>query len=277
MESFKEKFFSELNTTLTGAASLCIKVILALIIFFIGYKLISWVRRIVRKSLVRIDADPGVSGFIDSMIRIGLDILLILGILGWVGVQSATIAAILASAGLALGMALQGSLSNVAGGVLILVLKPFRIGDYIVEDSKKNAGTVKEIGLFYTKLATIDNRIVVLPNGTLANCSITNYTMENTMKLDLTVGISYQADTAKAKGILEDILNNDADTIKKDEMEVFVKELSDSSVVLGFRAWVKGDKYWPTKYRILETVKTRFETEGIQIPYQQIDVHVQDN
>ena len=127
MEAFKEKFFSELNTTLSGVASLCIKVILALIIFFIGYKMISWVRKIVRKSLVKIDADPGVRGFIDSTIRVGLDILLILGILGWVGVQSATIAAILASAGLALGMALQGSLSNVAGGVLILVLKPFRI------------------------------------------------------------------------------------------------------------------------------------------------------
>jgi len=276
MEAFVNQFFDEMNTTAKSAAGFCMKVILALIIFFIGVKLIHWVRNIAKRSLGRINADEGVTKFIDNSIRIILYIILILVILSFFGVQPATIAAILASAGLALGMSIQGSLSNVAGGVLILILKPFQVGDYIIEDAHKNEGTVKEIGLFYTKLATIDYRIVVLPNGTLANTSITNVTREDARKLDLTVGISYESDIKKTKEILYDVVRTDPSTIKEDELQVFVKELADSAVIMGIRSWVVTDQFWDSRCRILENIKLRFDEAGIDIPYNQVEISFKD-
>jgi small conductance mechanosensitive channel len=167
-------------------------------------------------------------------------------------------------------------LSNFAGGVLILVLKPFVVGDYIVEDNKGREGTVKEIQLFYTKLVTADNKTVIIPNGSLANTSLTNVTAQDKRRLDFTVGISYDADLKKAKAILEDLFKKD-EAIKKDkEIVVFVDSLGDSAVVLGARGWVASGDYWNTRWRILENVKLALDENGIGIPYQQIDVHVKE-
>ncbi len=251
-----------------------ISVLLALIVFVVGAKVIKWLRKIVRKSLERANVDKGVQQFLDSMLKYGLYGLLIFSIGKKFGLDTASVAALFASAGVAIGLALQGSLSNFAGGVLILLLKPFVVGDYIIEDTNKNEGTVAEIQIFYTKLYTLDNRTVIIPNGTLANNSITNITAQDRRRLDLRVDISYQADLKKAKRILEQLLVEDECILQEKEKNIFVDSLGESSVVLGLRAWVKTEEYWKTRWKLIEEIKLTFDEEGIEIPYKQVDVHV---
>ena len=251
-----------------------IKVILALVVFEIGRRLIKWVRKIVRISMEKSNVDEGVKQFVDSLLKFGLLALLIFSISTHFGVDTASIAALFASAGVAVGLALQGSLSNSAGGVLILILKPFVVGDYIVEDNNKNEGTVKEIQLFYTKLTTLDNRTIIIPNGMLTNNSLTNVTEKNERKLDLKVDISYESDLRKAKDILRRLIDAEERILKDEEILVFVHELGTSSVVLGLRAWVKAEDYWDVRWKLLEDIKLTMDAEGIVIPYQQVTVHV---
>ena len=251
-----------------------LKVLFAILIFCVGRILIKWIRKIVGKSLERSNVDKGVEQFVDSMLKFSLYFVLIFMIATKFGVDTASVAAVIASAGVALGLALQGSLSNFAGGVLILILKPFKVGDYIIEDTNKNEGTVKEIQIFYTKLTTVDNRTIVIPNGMLTNNSLTNVTEKDERQLDLRIGIAYHADLRKAKGILEKLLREDAAVLKDDQMNVFVAELSDSAVVLGVRAWVKNSEFWPAKWRMLENIKLELEDNGIEIPYPQMTVHM---
>ena len=249
------------------------KVIFALVVFFIGRFLIQWVRRIVRGSLERSRADRGVAQFVDSLLKFVLYILLLFSIATNFRLDTATVAAVVASCGLALGLALQGSLANFAGGVLILVLKPFEVGDYIVEDTNKNEGTVKEIQIFYTKLSTVDNKTIVIPNGILTNNSLTNFTANEERQLDLKVDIAYGADLPKAKSLLEEMLLADESVLRDQEIRIFVDHLGESSVVLGARAWVKNEEYWPARWRLLEKIKLCFDENGIEIPYRQVVVH----
>lgn len=251
-----------------------IKVLIALIAFFIGRILIKWVRKIVRASLERSEADKGVEQFVDSVLKAGLYILLIFSIAAKLGVDTTSVAALVASGGVAIGLALQGSLSNFAGGVLILLLKPFTVGDYIMEDSNGNEGTVKEIQIFYTKLSTIDNKTIVIPNGMLTNNSLTNATAKDVRRLDLKVDISYHADLRKAKDIIENLLKKDDCILKDEEITVFVDELAASAVIIGARAWVKSEDFWPTRWRLLEEIKLTLDARGIEIPYQQVTVHM---
>lgn len=253
-----------------------IKVVLTFIVFLIGKKLIKFVRKIVRRSLERSGVDKGVEQFVDSVIKFVLYTLLIVSIAANFGVDTASFAALLASGGVAVGLALQGSLSNFAGGVLILLLKPFVVGDYIIEDNHKNEGTVKEIQIFYTKLSTVDNKTIVIPNGMLSNSSLTNVTAKEMRRLDLNIDVSYDADLKKAKGIIETLVRNDAAIIKDKEILVFVNELAASSVVIGVRAWVRTDDYWMTRWRLLEEVKLALDDNGIEIPYQQMTVHMKE-
>ena len=251
-----------------------IKVLVALIAFFIGRILIKWARKIVRASLERSEADKGVEQFVDSVLKAGLYILLIFSIAAKLGVDTTSVAALVASGGVAIGLALQGSLSNFAGGVLILLLKPFTVGDYIIEDSNGNEGTVKEIQIFYTKLSTIDNKTIVIPNGMLTNNSLTNATAKDVRRLDLKVDISYHADLRKAKDIIENLLKKDDCILKDEEITVFVDELAASAVIIGARAWVKSEDFWPTRWRLLEEIKLTLDARGIVIPYQQVTVHM---
>jgi len=251
-----------------------IKVILTLVFFEIGRRLIKWVRKLVRISLEKSSVDKGVEQFVDSFLKFGLYALLIFTIATNFGVDTASVAALLASAGVAVGLALQGSLSNFAGGVLILILKPFVVGDYIVEDNNKNEGTVKEIQLFYTKLTTLDNRTIIIPNGMLTNNSLTNVTEKNERKLDLKVDISYESDLRKAKEVLRRLIDAEERILKEEEIQVFVHELGASSVVLGLRAWVKADDYWDVRWKLLEDIKLTMDAEGIEIPYTQVTVHM---
>lgn len=253
-----------------------IQVLLALVFFFVGSKVIKWIRKIVRKSFERANADAGVSQFVDSMLKFGLYALLIFIIATKFGVESSSVAALIASAGVAVGLALQGSLSNFAGGILILLLKPFAVGDYIIVTQEGIEGTVKEIQIFYTKLATVDNQTVVVPNSILTNNSLTNVTARPERKLDLKVGISYDADLKKAKSLIEDMLLHDESIIQDEEIRVFVASLEDSAVMIGLRAWVKTEEYWATRWRLMEEIKLTFDAEGIDIPYNQLTVHVRE-
>ncbi|MFR4516527.1 MAG: mechanosensitive ion channel family protein [Dorea sp.] len=254
-----------------------LKVLAALVAFFVGRLVIRWIRKIVRRSFERSGADKGVEQFVDSLLKYGLYALLVFSLISSLGFDTTSVAAVLASGGVAIGLALQGSLSNFAGGVLILLLKPFVVGDYIIEDSNGKEGTVKEIQIFYTKLSTIDNKTIVIPNGMLTNNSITNATAKDERQLDLRVGISYDADIRQAKSVIENLLIKDECIIKNEQINVFVHELADSAVVLGIRAWVKNEEYWETRWRLLEEIKLLLDENGIEIPYPQMTVHMQKN
>lgn len=254
-----------------------LKVLAALVAFFVGRLVIRWIRKIVRRSFERSGADKGVEQFVDSLLKYGLYALLVFSLISSLGFDTTSVAAVLASGGVAIGLALQGSLSNFAGGVLILLLKPFVVGDYIIEDSNGKEGTVKEIQIFYTKLSTIDNKTIVIPNGMLTNNSITNATAKDERQLDLRVGISYDADIRQAKSVIENLLIKDECIIKNEQINVFVHELADNAVVLGIRAWVKNEEYWETRWRLLEEIKILLDENGIEIPYPQMAVHMKEN
>ena len=251
-----------------------IDVLLALVAFFVGGRIIRWIRKLVRRSFDRTHADAGVAQFIDSMLKFGLYALLIFIIATNFGIESSSIAALIASAGVAVGLALQGSLSNFAGGILILLLKPFAVGDYIIVTQENIEGTVKEIQIFYTKLATVDNQTVVVPNSILTNNSLTNVTARPERQLDLKVGIAYDSDLRKAKSLIEDMLTNDPCVIQDEEIKVFVAALAESAVMIGLRAWVKTEEYWAVRWRLLEQIKTTFDAEQIEIPYNQLTINL---
>lgn len=256
--------------SIPGLITFGLKVLAALVAFFIGRLVIRWIRKIVRRSFERSGADKGVEQFVDSLLKYGLYALLVFSLISSLGFDTTSVAAVLASGGVAIGLALQGSLSNFAGGVLILLLKPFVVGDYIIEDTNGKEGTVKEIQIFYTKLSTIDNKTIVIPNGMLTNNSITNATAKDERQLDLRVGISYDADIRQAKSVIENLLIKDECIIKNEQINVFVHELADSAVVLGIRAWVKNEEYWETRWRLLEEIKILLDENGIDIPYPQM-------
>lgn len=251
-------------------------VVLALLVAYIGGKVIKSLRKILRKSLERRDAEEGVKQFADQVFKVFLWIVVVIIILGLFGVTASSLAAAVASLGVTAGLALQGSLSNFAGGMLILMLHPFRVGDYIIEDTNKNEGTVFEISIFYTKLRTVDNKIVVIPNGTLANSSLTNATKSNRRQLDLVVPISYDADIKKAKELLMELSQKETRRLAEEGVKVFVKELNGSSVDLGLRFWVPTEEYWNVRWDMLENIKLTFDAEGIGIPYTQLDIHMKE-
>lgn len=259
------------------ALNLGIRILLAVVTLMVGMWIIKMLRKLVKKSLERAKADIGVIQFMDSFMKIALYIVLGFMIAGSFGLDAASIVAVVGSAGVAVGLALQGSLSNIAGGVLILMLKPFKVGDYIREDAKGNEGTVTEIQMFYTKLLTFDGKTVVLPNGTLANTSLVNFTEANFRRLDLTVGISYDSDIKKAKEILTALLDSNQMVLKDKDKVVVVDALADSCVSLAVKCHVKTDDYWTLRGELLESIKLSFDKEGIQIPYPQVDVHSVSN
>lgn len=255
------------------ALHLGIRVLLALVFFFVGSQLIKLLRKLVKKSMTKADVELGAIQFVDSFLKTALYIVLILFLANSFGMDAASIVALLGSAGVAIGLAIQGSLSNLAGGVLILTLKPFRVGDYIQESATGKEGTVTEIQIFYTKLLTVDNKTVILPNGTLANNSLVNITAQKFRRLDVTIGVSYKADLKKAKDVLFNILQQDEAVLKEKEMVVFVDDLGSSSVIIGMRGWVKQEDYWMTKWRVTENCKLALDEAGIEIPFNQLDVH----
>lgn len=253
-----------------------LKVVLAIIVFFVGRKLIRWAVKLMKRSMERARLDEGVVQFACSAGKAVLYTMLIFNIAVSLGVTESSVAALLGTAGVAIGLALQGGLANLAGGVLLLVFKPFVVGDYIIQNQQNGCeGTVARIEMCYTTLLSIDNKKIVVPNGTLSNSTIINVTAKETRKLEIKVGISYESNIQKAKEILEKILLEDPDTQgDRSEMVVFVDQLADSAVIMGLRVWVPTDSYWPVKWRLNQKIKEEFVAQGIVIPYNQMDIYV---
>lgn len=250
------------------------QVVIAIFVYIVGSRIIHMITKMVRRSMERAGTDEGVKQFVIPLIKYSLYVVLIFVIMGFFGIATTSAVAVLGSAGVALGLALQGSLSNFAGGVLILLLKPFRVGDYIIEDSNKNEGTVSEISIFYTKLLTVDNKVIVIPNGMLSNSSLTNVTNTDKRRVDLVIGIGYESDIRTAKEALLAVAAEEPARLLEEEPVVFVNELSASSVDIGVRVWVSANDYWPAKWRMTEKIKYALDEKGISIPYQQIDVQI---
>lgn len=263
-----------LDTLPEKTLDLVIRILLAILFFAVGIQVIKVLRKIVVKSMERVNAELGAIQFVDSFIKIAMYVVLVLMLAASFGMDAASIVAVLGSAGVALGLALQGSLSNLAGGVLILVLKPFKVGDYIIEGVSDKEGEVSEIQIFYTKLVTPDNKVIVLPNGTLANNNLINVTANPCRRMDICVGISYQSDICCAKKTLLEILENDVKVMQDKERLVVVDELGDSCVKLLVRCWFRNEDYWEGKWRITEECKYALDKAGIEIPFPQLDVHV---
>lgn len=249
-----------------------LRVALVLVIFFVGRKLIKKIVSLCDQALKRHGMEVTVRRFFCNVIN-ALGYICMLGILlQTVGLTATSLTALVASAGVAVGLALQGSLSNFAGGVLILLMKPFVIGDYIVQGNTE--GTVKEIGLVYTELITADNRLIVIPNGTLIDSSIVNVTATGKRRLELSVGIGYKSDLKKAKEVLIRLGENDPARDPENPVNVFVSDLAESSVNLGLHVWVSSSEYWNAKWRLTENIKLAFDEEGIEIPFKQVEISV---
>lgn len=246
---------------------------LALVIFFVG-------RWLIEKFLSRValldnktKIDPGVAKFVRSLVRVALWALLIYFIADFLGVPTASFVALLGSIGVTVGLALQGSLSNFAGGLILMFLHPFKAGDYI-KTASDIEGTVVEIGLFFTTLRMADNKIITIPNGNLSAGNIINYNVLPVRRLSTTVGIAYEADTARAIELLTALIKNRKPLVNPEKALVYVKELGDSSVVLGLHYWVKTDDYWDEAWSINQAIKDVLDQNGIAIPFNQLDVHV---
>ncbi len=267
-----DRFQQYIDEYLPGVVAFGLRVVMALVVFFVGSRLIKLLRRIVRRSMERAGADVGVIQFIDSLLKAFLYFVLVMLIASGFGVDTTSVVALVGSAGLAAGLALQGSLANFAGGVLLLMVKPFKVGDYIVQGDLE--GTVSEIQMIYTYLLTPDNRKVVIPNGKLADNSLINVTAQEKRRLDIDVGISYTADLKKAKETGRKLLEQEERVLKEEDHLVVVSELADSAVILKLRFWVRPEDYWSTKWDMTEAVKLAFDAEGIEIPFNQVDVHM---
>lgn len=254
-----------------------INVIIALIIFWIGKVLINIVLKICKRFFERTKMEVSVSKFLNSLIKVGLYIVLISVLLETVGIKTTSFVAVLGTASLAIGLSIQGSLSNFAGGVLILILKPFVVGDYIIESASGKEGTVYKIDLFYTTLITLDNKKTVIPNGNLSNTSLTNVTAFDTRRVDFEIGISYDSDIKKAREILEETAKKNDLVIKDKEIFSYVANLDASQVTLGLRVWAKTSDYWTVKFDLTEAIKNELDANNIEIPFNQLVVHVEDS
>ncbi len=272
MEAVLQKTVDYFGGHIPGVAAFLVKIIVCIVIYIIGKNVIGWVVKTVRSMLLRTKMQTGAATFIVSMVKIFLYLILIFGLAMQFGVKESSVAALVASGGVAIGLALQGGLSNLAGGFLILLFQPFEVGDYILAQGEE--GTVQKVEILYTTLHTIDNRKVIIPNGNLANNVIVNATGADRRKLDITVGISYEDDISKAKQVLLQIIEHSEYVIREQEAQVFVSELGDSSVVMGLRCWVQTEQYLPALWQMNEQIKNEFDRAGLHIPFPQMDVHV---
>lgn len=247
-------------------------VLVAVLFIVAGLKIVSVLIKILRRSFDRSKMEASVSGFLLSMIRVFGYTLVLITAAAIVGFEVTSFVTILGTASLAIGLALQGALSNLAGGVLILLLKPFGLGDYIIENNKNNEGTVVSIDIFYTRLRTHDNRIVVIPNGILADNSLVNLTNEVKRKIEVKISIAYNSDIQKIKELVYGLLGADDRILAEEPQDVFIDSFDDSGMTLGIRAWVKTEDFWSTTWDLREKIKASFDANQIEIPYNRLEV-----
>ena len=264
-----------LNSLIEIGSSLSISLLMALAILIIGRQLVKLILRLITVALEKSNVEDTVRIFVTNLLNTLLMILVFIAAINQLGIETTSIIAVLGAAGLAIGLALQGSLSNFAAGILIVIYRPYKVGDYI--EAGSYAGTVKDIQIFSTVLKTPDNKIVVVPNGSIMNGSIVNYSDQDTRRIDLIVSCGYEDDIDKVRSVLEDILKKEKRVLKDPKPQIAVTELADRSVNFIFRPWVKRTDYLPVYYSLLEEVKKRFDKEGISIPYPQSDVHIHNH
>lgn len=251
-----------------------VQVIVAIIVLLVGIKIIKSVVKVIKKGFDRSHIDDGVGTFLTSLIKYALYFILVMAILSSFGIATGSVVALLGSAGLTIGMALQGSLSNFAGGVLILLLKPFVLGDYIIDGTTGEEGTVSNISIFYTRLKTIDNKVVLIPNGKLSDSCITNVSMMEKRRIDIYVTVSYSADLQKTKNVLNNVAISQVLRLEGEPIDIFVSELKDSAVEMGIRVWAKNEDYWTLKWKMTEDIKNALDANHIEIPFPQLDVNL---
>lgn len=252
---------------------LMFKAVIVILIWILGRKLIQYIKKLIVK-VVTPKLEPGVAGFLQSLAGILLNLVLIFAIIEYLGFPAASLATVLASAGLAVGLALQGSLANLAGGVLILINKPFSVGDYIVVGNLE--GTVTKIEICYTRMITIDNRTVVLPNGSLSNSNLINVSAEPERRVDLVIPISYENDIRAVRNLLMDIAKNNPKVLQDKGIEVYTKEFGQDSINILYRFWVKKEDYWDCYFGAQEAVRYGFLEKGFTIPFRQLDVSIKN-
>lgn len=248
--------------------------IMACLILIIGFKVLKYLVSLSKRIFERSNMDPTLQTFLLSFIKIGLKILVIFLAITRIGVAASSIVAVVGSAGLALGLSIQGSLANIAGGVLLLLIKPFEVGDYIIEDGSGKEGTVQSIGIMYTKLLSVDNKAILIPNGNLSNTSITNVTFQEKRRVDLVVGIEYSENIKKVRAILTELVENEPALLAEEPIQIYVSEFKDSCIDIGIRYWVKTEDYWNSRWRVLENIKNEFDKNGVSIPFNQLDVNI---
>lgn len=266
------KLEKAINALIEQGAQLGLTLVKALIVFLIGRLIINLINKVVKRVLIKRDIEPSVKTFVESLVNVVLTILLIVTVVGTLGVQTTSFAALLASAGVAIGMALSGNLSNFAGGLIILLLKPYRVGDYI--EYLNVGGTVKEIQIFHTVLATVDNKIIYIPNGSLSSGVVTNFSHQTMRRVDWTFSVDYGSDYEKVKDVIETILAHES-RILSEPAEPFIAlhALAGSSVNIVVRVWVNSSDYWPVYFDINKAVYETFNAEGIGFPFPQLTVH----
>lgn len=252
-----------------------IKIVVALVVLFVSFKLINFVSRKIEKSAEKKNADKTIVKTLAYIIKLFLKVLVAICLIGYLGIDTSGFTAIIASLGVCAGLAVNGTLSNLAGGALIILTRPFKIDDYI--EAQGYSGTVEAIHITYTRLKTPDNKVVYLPNGPLSSGNIVNYSVKDTRRVDFKFSISYDADFEKAKKIVNDILASHELVLDDPATFVRVTEHGASSINITARAWVKTDDYWTVNFDVIEAVKNAFDANGIEIPFNQLDVHVKNN
>lgn len=267
-------FIQSLEKYLPKIIAFGINVCIAIAIFAVGKIVISILMKIVKKFFKRANIEISVQKFLISLIRAILYFILFIILCNQVGIQTTSFVALLSTASLTIGLALQGSFSNFAGGVLILLIKPFKVGDYIVDGSSGTEGTVQKIDLFYTMIVTPDNKLITIPNGNLSNTHITNASAFEKRRVDITVGISYESDMEKAKETVRSVGMQEPAKLAEEDVFVGIKALAESEVTIVLRVWVKTQDYWDAYFRMNEQLKKELDKAGIEIPYNQLDVHV---
>lgn len=269
--NFAKKTLDQLGNWMMGKLG---SVIIAVIFILIGLKVVGLFVKFLRKSFERSKMEASVAGFLLSAIRVAGYILVMITAAAMVGIEVTSFVTILGTASLAIGLALQGALSNLAGGVLILLLKPFQVGDYIIENDKNNEGTVVSIDVFYTKLKTHDNKVIVVPNGILAANSLVNLTDETKRKVEVKILIAYQSDIQQVKSVVNEVLLQDTRILEAEPKDIFIDSFEDSGMMLGIRVWVATIDFWQVTWSLREQIKNAFDEHGIEIPYNRLEVNV---
>jgi small conductance mechanosensitive channel len=269
----------EIEQLLSKVYEICtvfgVKIVGAIVVFIIGRWVTKFIANLIRKLMDKREVDPTVTKFVGNLTYFALLTFVVLAALGLVGIQTTSFIAVLGAAGLAIGLALQGSLANFAAGFLLILFRPIKVGDFI--DAAGVAGTVEAIQIFTTRLATPDNKTIIIPNSKLTGDNIVNFSTKGTRRADMVFGIGYGDDIDKARGIITDVLSNDERVLKDPPLQVAVSELADSSVNFVARAWVNAGDYWGVVFDVTEAVKKRFDAEGVSIPFPQRDVHIYEH